>query len=622
MALKTKHFVDAPDGYGLCVSLDDSGISRFKFVKDVGLADIHPYIHVPTCLTGVMELSGGGSGATVLKARDEEFGDVVLKHAGSKDTAELFALATLREQLKLRSSLSEKASKAASVMSLRTPDFRFLYISQSHLRDRSTELWRIVKECLLKNPSSPSSTSSPKLADIAEQLLQQSPKRSKHKWRGIRICCCTYEREVADSSFCADEKLACCANNDSKLAVEMKNGRLDINLDVDARLDETESIAGSAPCQGHAYLAKLFKHLGSLQKTHGWKFTLAQEAIGDPSARTGSSLLMTGKLHRDLLESLCNGMLTVMADLQNLTLPNEADIMIQVRQDVAEILARGNPLPSEVSDLTDSYVGFAIRKNFDGRFQLLRDLGSAFRTGSLLLTKAEEDPARHLGSLLTEGTPVEQVFASGLMGTTALDRCFDSAVWRDILVRATSLESAAAVRGVWTCGLSDCGLHNLFLSEFGIWLFDLGEPAIVPLPALLTKFFMSFFHIPGMESADGDGWVNRFEADGKHLRLTEATASLLPIVREAFVISLRRIVSELFNGERAVCELILKYVVLQLLSDAAFCLQRWEMKGGGVKRCSERAQKLEKWLWRALWDVYIASYVADHDWCSEVFLRD
>ena len=67
---------------------------------------------------------------------------------------------------------------------------------------------------------------------------------------------------------------------------------------------------------------------------------------------------------------------------------------------------------------------------------------------------------------------------------------------------------------------------------------------------------------------------------------------------------------KIFHGNESVRQLLIKYVVLQLLSDAAFCLRRWEAKGGGAKRYGERLKyQMEKWLWRSIWDQYMACYV-------------
>merc|ERR1712008_150300 len=43
------------------------------------------------------------------------------------------------------------------------------------------------------------------------------------------------------------------------------------------------------------------------------------------------------------------------------------------------------------------------------------------------------------------------------------------------------------------------------------------------------------------------------------------------------------------------------------MGDASFCIQRWKMKGGGVSReDNHHSEGLEQWLWRALWDIYVA----------------
>ena len=151
----------------------------------------------------------------------------------------------------------------------------------------------------------------------------------------------------------------------------------------------------------------------------------------------------------------------------------------------------------------------------------------------------------------------------------------------------------------------------MFLSESHMWLFDLGEPSLEPIPAFLTKFLMSFFHTLGMEEDDEGNWVVRFEQDeesGK-LRLTEQTKEVMHIVMGAFNVTMDRIVKELFGGEENVRVLLLRYVVTQLISDAAFCVEKWRTKGGGDEERSEHQYFLEKWLWRALWDVYVSEEV-------------
>ncbi len=108
----------------------------------------------------------------------------------------------------------------------------------------------------------------------------------------------------------------------------------------------------------------------------------------------------------------------------------------------------------------------------------------------------------------------------------------------------------------------------------------------------------------GMEEDKNGDWVVRFEqAEGK-LKPTEATKKLLPQIVRSFNITMDRLIKELFDGEEEVRILLVRYVVTQLISDAAFCIEKWRTKGGGDESRSDHHQYIEKWLWRALWDVY------------------
>jgi hypothetical protein len=203
--------------------------------------------------------------------------------------------------------------------------------------------------------------------------------------------------------------------------------------------------------------------------------------------------------------------------------------------------------------------------------------------------------------------------------------------------------------------LTDGGLHNLFLGEDQIWMFDLGEPQLETIPAFLTKvrtllctllfniyhnphlcvsfvqFLMSFFHTLGMEEDEHGDWVVRFVQGSGKLGLTEETKELLLKVHEAFNITMDRLIKELFDGDEEVRLLLLRYVMTQLVSDAAFCIgefqysshyankllfimlpnhilwfaEKWRIKGGGDKERSDHQHFLEKWLWRSLWDLYV-----------------
>ena len=272
-----------------------------------------------------------------------------------------------------------------------------------------------------------------------------------------------------------------------------------------------------------------------------------------------------------------------------------------------------------VSKIADAFVGSAVKKNFhpdNGRFVKLREFGDRFESEDFELVEDEELPGLLLGLLLTKGTPLSDVFVDPPADSHALDHI--ESTWFSLLEHAVSLESPSATECIWTCGLTDAGLHNTFLSkERGLELFDLGEPGIMPQPAFLTKFLMSFFHTAGMEEDGKGSWVRRFLVVDDKLALTQETTELIPYLEEIFQFALDHLVEELFEGDDSVRQLLVRYVIFQLLSDSAFCLCRWEQKGGGnLYRESANRPPLEKWLWRTIWDIYIAAHV------YQVFLKE
>jgi len=414
---------------------------------------------------------------------------------------------------------------------------------------------------------------------------------------------------------------------------------------------------------GYASLIAFVNHLQREQEKNDWKITLAQQTIGrhvrdgeSRSAMTASSLLARGELHGPLLHHLIDSEIQVIRNLQLLTMPEEVDVADEVRAEYERIVScqkDGGPKMSaeRVSKCANHFVGKAIHKNFHptkGRFVMIRKFGVDLRRGEIHLKPKEVVPAKHLETLFYQAWERADVDVDGRnqqckgahsvrameetfnMFHTDSDNGNDSSdrneqhhhphhpmfvmgmdQWQSLLELSLSIEHPNATNRIWTCGLTDGGLHNMFLSESKMWLFDLGEPNLEPIPAFLTKFLMSFFHTLGMEEdAEGD-WVVRFEQDdasGK-LRLTERTKELLPRVMEAFNITMDRIIDELFDGEERIRVLLLRYVVTQLISDAAFCIEKWRIKGGGDEQRSEHQYFLEKWLWRALWDVYASEEI-------------
>lgn len=269
--------------------------------------------------------------------------------------------------------------------------------------------------------------------------------------------------------------------------------------------------------------------------------------------------------------------------------------------------------PSISLSVADAFVGFAIRKNWHpekGRFVRLQRMGNEFRSDLLHLEVEERIPCRHLGILLKAASCMSASFEGSSPTPTALEtKGCRLDTWRVLLKDATNLKCKAALNRVFNSGLADAGIHNMFLSSDHIWLFDLGEPTLQPLPAFLTKFLFSFFHTLGMvDDKVNGGWVNRF-IPGEKLALTEETKRLLPKACDAFKVTLDRLVDVLFEGEEAVRGLLINYVTIQLLSDASFCLERWTIKGGGHTRASNHHKSIVEWPWRALWDIYVASHI-------------
>jgi hypothetical protein len=367
-------------------------------------------------------------------------------------------------------------------------------------------------------------------------------------------------------------------------------------------------------------LKMIGSRLAQAQDANGWKVTLAQKQIGGENAENGAHVLTSGKLKPGaLLTKLVGEFTLIVRNLQSLTLPEERGSVETVRREL-ENLRETKDLKQVSKDL-DSFVGTAIVKNYKpvtGRFAKLRSLGETFRSfldnPAFWLTEDEELPAKFLGSILCPKACPGSFFANPPARRFALDIVEDQ--WLEVLELAASFSSPSTTDRIWTCGLTDAGLHNTFVSsDRGLELFDLGEPKLVPQPAFLTKFLMSFFHTLGMEDQEGESlssgcWVNRFRVVGDRLDLTEETREKIPYIYEAYTTASEHFVNELFEGDERVRSLVVKYVVLQLLSDASFCLERWEIKGGGTERYGDRVDlSIAKWLWRSLWDIYIASHV-------------
>jgi len=533
---------------------------------------------------------------------------VVMKHGGFKDMVELFALATIREDLKRRGALLGRTESMIDIQR-RIPEFKMIYISPFHIMDRDhflkdliTDVTTVLTPTRLLHPSRSSFISPRSSKKRSKRRSEIKPKNSGPLGVGTRIR--LFEGEDDDLRFELDD-----TNSKQKtLAVILPRDASDFQ-------DPKNIIV-----RGDAY--KILKEvvvddLVPMMTDRLFKFTLAQKTIGGVSPKTGNRWLYEGKLCGSLLDTLITQFLRVVKHLQALTLPEEVDVVDLIRDEVERIENDEFFRADEISETADTFVGNAIRKNFHpekGRWRFSREMCERFRNDSgLVLSPEEVLPARHLGTILRSGALMSDTYVDGPTKPTVLQT--NKLIWRNLLARAVDSMSPSALQRIWTCGFSDAGIHNMFISEETLYLFDLGEPQLQSVPGFLTKFLFSFFHTLGMQDdeKDKDAWVRRFVPSGDKLALTKETVQILPIAYDAFGTCLDRIVDELFDGDRCTRWLLLQYVTLQLLSDAAFCMQRWEIKGGGRPRDHNHNKGIEKWLWRALWDVYVAFDINTQD---------
>jgi len=621
---------------------DDVTVQVEQDIPSAQFPHVHPNCNAPSSLRDVRVLSGGGSGTAVFNGSHAEAGSLVLKHGGAKDTLEVFSLVEIASELLYRRKLKrsnnssvqepneeeqlvqiQRRQQAAEFMQKRIPEFVGLFCSPYHFRDRGQEMWSTIRNpesmqklrsvANLHHPDGSSSSSrrcgagagfdddGSSSSEDEDDAIRDQASEASHRSQGVGM-----KREIS-------------IRRGPKVRVEVTFRNVVLNI---PNYEEEGHVIRHG---GHEFLHQLASELAEEQQINAWKVTLMQKTIGGPNARNGADILTSGMLRGSLLDIALEEFTTIIGHLQTLTWPDETAGLASARAEWMR-LAESKDNVTSISKTTDTFCGSAIRKNFSpetGRFAKLREFGDDFRRRDLMLEPAERFPASFLGSLLKPGANLSDLFFHGAASVSALDRMEDA--WLDVLQHASSFgpESSAATNCIWTCGLTDAGLHNTFLSlDRGLELFDLGKPQLMPIPAFMTKFLMSFFHALGMEetvedqvySDDVSGkpitWVRRFHIMGGKLALTKETQDLLPLVYEAFGKTLDHFIANIFGNDESVRRLLIKYVVLQLLSDGAFCLLRWEEKGGGRERFGKQAKgTLHKWLWRSLWDLYIASDV-------------
>ena len=623
--------IHIPEDDGIIIFLSGNGSVHVESAVDAYFPLIHPNCYAPAGLTDVALLKGGGSGTAVFSGKDPQFGNLVLKHAGPKDTLEVFSLVKVADELIQRQSF---APDAALFLKQRIPEFQYAYLSPIHLRDRKKEKWMSIRKnlkYLIKRLSSalsfnslPSPGSANSLSTItnendssshleakapAMQPIEEIPSVELKRSRN---------HETRMSLLADKPKLRCLSILPTPETCEASAPAFFVTEDsVDIRIPGLQEDGGVR--HGIRFLDAFAKELSNQQKENRWKVTLAQKTIGGPSSENGAFVMTSGRMQGPLLQTLVAEFIKVMKSLKDVTYPSERHVLHALRSDL-EILRESLDV-TMVSKEMDAYVGSCIMKNYhpvDGRYVKLRKYGKLFRDklDRLYLTHDELPPARLLGLMLERGSDLERVFVQPPPGKCcALDIAEDH--WLTVIEFAVALEYVpAATECIWTCGLTDAGLHNCFISEDrGLELFDLGEPKLIPQPAFLTKFLMSIFHVYGMEEnlekVGGTGWVHRFHiADDGRLELNPGMQDKIEYMFQVYKEAADNFVSTLFQGEEKVHRLLASYAVLQLLSDAGFCMNRWEEKGGGAKHEERSSFSFShKWLWRSIWDIYIASFV-------------
>jgi len=473
--------------FGLMVTIQDGHI-RFHLCPDSNFAEIHPNVYAPSAMENMETLVGGGSGVAVFGGHHPELGDLVMKHGGYKDMHELFALATIENELKRRASANASTS-ASREMQRRLPEFRMIYISPSHIIEKRIDRWDHLKVLMEQFSSS----------------FQSSSILSRGRRCPLRI------DESALSALNSDMSIRLYESSCDSFAIQLDTESQRRSLAMILPKDSCESLDNRTVLLRND-LDHMVDELLDVMTDRLLKFTLAQKTIGGESPRTGNQWLYSGQLRGDVLENLISQFILVIRHLQELTLPEEVNIVHHVREELERFEWDPDALISELSDRTNAFVGNAIKKNFHerkGRISFLQEMGKKFRgCGLLVLTPEEELPAKFIGQLLQEDAIMSDVFLGSPCEKAPLNP--GEEFWKNILRRAVDTRatmSPSALERVWDCGLADAGIHNLFVTETDIFLFDLGEPELQSLPGFLTKFLFSFFSYArnGRRRRDGLG---------------------------------------------------------------------------------------------------------------------
>jgi hypothetical protein len=213
-----------------------------------------------------------------------------------------------------------------------------IYISPRHLRDRPCGLWsRLIK--LSKEFSKGNLFSSPSL--LSDYFASQ-----KNGVEGVGS-------PEGISSIYRSNARSIRIFSSNKKEVKVCPFPHSVHMILGSGDDITTSISGSlhygATRNGYDYLKIFVDALADTQEKWFWKFTLAQKTIGGASPRTASSFLGEGELSGDLLDTLIREFLLVIHNLQSLTLPEEENVVDQVRAELRGIEQGVFSRPEDIS---------------------------------------------------------------------------------------------------------------------------------------------------------------------------------------------------------------------------------------------------------------------------------
>jgi hypothetical protein len=450
------------EDYGLMISIKD-GKCQFQLCNDVNYSDIHTDCYAPETLDELKVLVGGGSGVAVFAGSHPELGNLVMKHGGWDDLLELFALVTIENELNRRAKALNRI-EAARKMQKCLPEFKMIYIGPYHIMDQDKELYALRLD-LVKKWSLDQARLDQLSIKSDKRLSLEDLNKVTNSSMSIRL----YEAQENTLSFQVDRISA-----RQSLSVILPHERTE-------KVDNwTTGIEGDC----YTSLKTAVDEIVPIMGEHMFKFTLAQKEIGGLQPKTGNQWLYEGKLYGPVLDNLVKQFVAVIRNLQKLTLPEEVNVVEQVRAEIKRFDENPDLNADAISDVADRFVGNAIKKNFHpekGRQRFLRHMCKRFRDQAIHVTPEEELPAKHLGNLLLSRALMSDTFLGAPKEPLRINP--HDQYWKNILREAVAGRpnmSRAALQQIWTCGLTDAGKNHFIGPQFQF------------LPDFLTRFLFFF----------------------------------------------------------------------------------------------------------------------------------